>query len=312
VDADTILNDILSFDSMRVAAALQAAHGRAEELTPKLVERLDQVLAVARDVESDPVPFIGFLIYLAAEFKAVAAHVPIVQLLRMPTDAIDAALGDVVTEGAGIALADTYPGSIEAIVSLIDDAAADPFARGAGLTALGLLWKRGAISREELLSRMLRVASLLNTESYDDVLVGNQLVDIAVRVNAHEIRGSILELYERDLAEEMYIESDYAKKYLQLGAGPAHETALLDVTISDAWAALKNWHFFNKDAADEVYTGTAYSERALDLPDPPQYRPKELDGAYLPPVPFRAAPKIGRNDPCPCGSGKKYKKCCGK
>lgn len=24
-----------------------------------------------------------------------------------------------------------------------------------------------------------------------------------------------------------------------------------------------------------------------------------------------AGPKIGRNDPCPCGSGKKYKKCCG-
>ena len=23
-------------------------------------------------------------------------------------------------------------------------------------------------------------------------------------------------------------------------------------------------------------------------------------------------PKVGRNDPCPCGSGKKYKKCCGK
>ena len=26
----------------------------------------------------------------------------------------------------------------------------------------------------------------------------------------------------------------------------------------------------------------------------------------------RAAPKVRRNDPCPCGSGKKYKKCCGK
>ncbi|MHC4123979.1 MAG: SEC-C metal-binding domain-containing protein [Planctomycetota bacterium] len=23
-------------------------------------------------------------------------------------------------------------------------------------------------------------------------------------------------------------------------------------------------------------------------------------------------PKVGRNDPCPCGSGRKYKKCCGK
>ncbi len=26
----------------------------------------------------------------------------------------------------------------------------------------------------------------------------------------------------------------------------------------------------------------------------------------------RTVPKIGRNDPCPCGSGKKYKRCCGK
>src|SRR5688572_6666553 len=28
--------------------------------------------------------------------------------------------------------------------------------------------------------------------------------------------------------------------------------------------------------------------------------------------PVRAGPKVGRNDPCPCGSGKKYKQCCGK
>jgi preprotein translocase subunit SecA len=28
--------------------------------------------------------------------------------------------------------------------------------------------------------------------------------------------------------------------------------------------------------------------------------------------PVRKAKKIGRNDPCPCGSGKKYKQCCGR
>jgi preprotein translocase subunit SecA len=27
---------------------------------------------------------------------------------------------------------------------------------------------------------------------------------------------------------------------------------------------------------------------------------------------LRSAPKVGRNSPCPCGSGKKYKQCCGK
>jgi uncharacterized protein YecA (UPF0149 family) len=31
-----------------------------------------------------------------------------------------------------------------------------------------------------------------------------------------------------------------------------------------------------------------------------------------PPAPIESEePKVGRNDPCPCGSGKKYKKCCG-
>lgn len=30
------------------------------------------------------------------------------------------------------------------------------------------------------------------------------------------------------------------------------------------------------------------------------------------PAPAKAAPKVGRNDPCPCGSGKKYKHCCGR
>ena len=29
------------------------------------------------------------------------------------------------------------------------------------------------------------------------------------------------------------------------------------------------------------------------------------------PRPVKRAQKVGRNDPCPCGSGKKYKKCCG-
>ena len=43
----------------------------------------------------------------------------------------------------------------------------------------------------------------------------------------------------------------------------------------------------------------------------PSAAPKETKEA--PKVPIkRETPKVGRNDPCPCGSGKKYKNCCGK
>ena len=40
-------------------------------------------------------------------------------------------------------------------------------------------------------------------------------------------------------------------------------------------------------------------------------RPAAQQGAPATPVIRRKGPKVGRNDPCPCGSGKKYKKCCG-
>jgi len=38
----------------------------------------------------------------------------------------------------------------------------------------------------------------------------------------------------------------------------------------------------------------------------------DLEILLNPPKPKIAARKVGRNDPCPCGSGHKYKKCCGK
>ena len=38
----------------------------------------------------------------------------------------------------------------------------------------------------------------------------------------------------------------------------------------------------------------------------------EVNEAIAKATPVRSGPKVGRNDPCPCGSGKKYKLCCGK
>jgi preprotein translocase subunit SecA len=45
-----------------------------------------------------------------------------------------------------------------------------------------------------------------------------------------------------------------------------------------------------------------------------QRTPAQQPGAESQPalVPVRkSGPKVGRNEPCPCGSGRKYKKCCG-
>ncbi|MEH6996493.1 SEC-C metal-binding domain-containing protein [Neobacillus drentensis] len=46
-------------------------------------------------------------------------------------------------------------------------------------------------------------------------------------------------------------------------------------------------------------------EREMD------FRSETRQWNSLPGVPVRNDDKVGRNDPCPCGSGEKYKKCCG-
>ena len=39
---------------------------------------------------------------------------------------------------------------------------------------------------------------------------------------------------------------------------------------------------------------------------------KYVAGEVIPTTITRVGAKVGRNDPCPCGSGKKYKQCCGR
>ncbi len=51
-------------------------------------------------------------------------------------------------------------------------------------------------------------------------------------------------------------------------------------------------------------------EARAGRPGLPQARPAAAKGAAASAAPLHAA-RAGRNDPCPCGSGKKYKKCCG-
>jgi len=58
------------------------------------------------------------------------------------------------------------------------------------------------------------------------------------------------------------------------------------------------------------------SPNAFGAPPPPSAKNPsdvvtEATSAMEKAKPKRTGPKVGRNDPCPCGSGKKFKQCCG-
>jgi len=100
-----------------------------------------------------------------------------------------------------------------------------------------------------------------------------------------------------------------------------------DEKSSRAWAERAQWHGITilktisggpDDAEGQVEFTVSYTENGLRQEHHELSSFKKEEGVWyfttgktMPKPVSRALPKTGRNDPCTCGSGKKFKKCCG-
>jgi SEC-C motif-containing protein len=102
-----------------------------------------------------------------------------------------------------------------------------------------------------------------------------------------------------------------------------------DLAATRRWAENSEWLNLEvldvQDGAADDEQGTVefiatYKERGVIHPHHEVSQFQRVDGAWyfvegrlvMPKTETRGQPKVGRNEPCPCGSGKKYKKCCGR
>ena len=116
--------------------------------------------------------------------------------------------------------------------------------------------------------------------------------------------------------------------YLFRTSGPKVQKEF-DAESSRKWAESAKWTGIEilsmADGGESDEEGTVefiahytVNETAFDHHEISQFKKIDgewrfIDGKIFGPDPVRRDhPKVGRNDPCPCGSGKKYKKCCGK
>lgn len=125
--------------------------------------------------------------------------------------------------------------------------------------------------------------------------------------------------------------SAFAKHEVQYIAD-THKPGTTDFSVDDArkWAESSTWHGLHivktQQGLEEHDKGVVEFKAAYSDADEKNYIHHEIstfskidgkwfydDGQIVGAGPItRAEPKIGRNDPCTCGSGKKFKKCCGK
>ncbi len=95
------------------------------------------------------------------------------------------------------------------------------------------------------------------------------------------------------------------EKVMGIIAGLDYMERQLDRSVKEVLDELKEDKSYSMISESDVYSlqgwvGVDFGESFED------------DNEILLNTPFKRESFVGRNDPCPCGSGKKYKKCCGK
>jgi preprotein translocase subunit SecA len=87
--------------------------------------------------------------------------------------------------------------------------------------------------------------------------------------------------------------------------------SMLDRIDTTTIRSLFNLQVVSEQAPDELARRRAARPRSMNFTGPNQGAAPAGEEAGKVKTVTRAEPKVGRNDPCPCGSGKKYKKCHG-
>jgi hypothetical protein len=287
-------------DALRTSAETPAAEVAfatvyAADVEPDIVAVLDRALREDLDIPDQRLLFRG--IHILGGRQMPAAFQPLIAFLRGPPERVEM-LGDAITETLAKILAGLFDGDDEPLRTLITDTTVDMFVRAAGLRAMGTLCFDRRIDRQDFAAFLRRIdEERLVPESDDAVwdawmnVVGVlDMTDLAPRVRAA--------FADERIPSFLAGENNFDRLLHEAAARPDDRTRLADEamgTIEDVLAELEAYPAWNDADTAELTGNELLDWAAEDLGSRPAHNPLR---------------DVGRNDPCPCGSGRKFKKCC--
>jgi hypothetical protein len=295
--------------------ALLAAAEQRDAITPELIAALDRVSA-------DPAHYFKrredclhlFAIYLLAQFRETRALDAFLRFFSLPGEQALDLTGDMVTENGAAVLVSVCGGDSAPLLRLARDEAVNQFVRGQAIDGLLVQGVWGERPREAVIADLRSLFATLPKPG--DACVWAELVCAVNDFNALELLPEVRRAFAENLVDEGVIgleDIDPAVKREPRGYTPPSREELYEWFCErnapiDAVNECSGWLCFRADEEN----GEPWDDEDEDSPEAianalletPLFQPRG--------TPYIAPSKVGRNDPCPCGSGKKYKKCCGK
>ncbi len=258
-----------------------------EEAFPRIAPLLDIVTDPDQSSEADE-STLFFLLHLAAEKGDTRVHDGLCRMLLDP-EVPEVVLGDGTTETLSGLLISTYDGDPAPMQAVLESAQADEYVRGAVLMALAWLTHAGRLTHDWMRDYLRRLFAEM--EPRDSHMVWVDWVTAVAALGYEDFVPQAEDLFGRAWIDPGVLEPQDFQADLQATLAAPHEEpvfrAQLAKPFTDTIGTLEHWGF--GDTSDE--------DGWLTEPD--------NQVPYVNPM-----RDVGRNDPCPCGSGKKYKKCC--
>lgn len=315
-DLDAIIAGLdVKYDGKLPAEAISAAQRCREQITPRLIALLQKAIAAARAGKDVPSNGHVFAMYLLAEFQAKEALPAILEAVSLPLEESEALFGSSFDEDLSSILAVLAADTPEAVVQLVDNPAIDAGIRWTVSTTYVHWVRDGVWSREQAVAQLrehLAESIRARDAEFTGMLVSN-LTDFA----ATEALGDIEEAFRLELVDPLLINLDFVQRAMSEGESFYREQLerCPPTGIANTLDVVKMWSAYQE--RDPNWGGRPRNPAPLPLEE---WRREAQAVAHRSPA-HRSPPpqtiqntkaRVGRNNPCPCGSGKKFKKCCGR
>ena len=298
MDVETAIQAFASIGNDLPQDAAEWSLGHWDEAAPELLGVLERfVTGAERSDEAASAVF--FILHLAGEKQDTRAF-PLLCRLALDGEAVEAVLGDGITITLKQILISTYDGDLDTLRGLIEAAEADEYVRTAALAALAYLTATGRIARDETQAYLLRLYDTLQPQQESFVWSGWVLAIALLGLEA--LSDIVRQAFERGLIEPKVMGYDDFRRDLGRTLADPERMAGFHYDrigpLEDAIGELSGWYAFSAVAKQD-------QARRTTSPGPARLAYADTPLSFV--DPFKG---VGRNDPCPCGSGKKFKKCC--
>jgi len=282
---DDILDDLRYLTSRFPAAAVEEAINRSQETVPFLLGFLDEVIA---DPGKGGGKFFGhiYALFILARLREKNALPAVLKLISLSESDLDNILGDILTENISAIIASIYDGDLEPIKNIIENPQLNIWSRDAAVHSLACL------VRAEILERgiVVEYLSKLIAGSDQDMKEHGIIINVACDLYPGELYDEIRQAFSRHEVDTSIISMKCVDSVMSMGKRAALERYLYS-----------NRHY---SLIDDVFNSMGWMSAFR------QEKNKTPRSELVSVQQSERMQKTGRNDPCPCGSGRKFKKCC--